>query len=54
MPGQANTCSITTAPANNWPRLVAMIVSTGMSELRSACRTTTRRGPAPLASAVRT
>ena len=45
--------SVIRAPENRYPNCSAMMVTTGIMALRSACPSTTRARPAPLARAVR-
>ena len=52
-PGRSKTASTITEPPIRTGRMVAKIVSTGPSELRSACFRTTLRSVSPLARAVR-
>ena len=54
MPDQLNTVSVMIAPANTAPMSMAMTVTSGISALRSAWRTSTRRFLRPLARASRT
>ena len=53
MPCMANTCSAIIAPPREAPKLVPMVVTTGMSALRSAWRMMTIFSLAPFALAVR-
>jgi len=53
MPGQLNTCSMTSAPPTSVARMPPRAVTTGMSAFRSAWTYTTTRSCRPLACAVR-
>ena len=53
MPGQLNTVSTSTAPANTWLNCIPASVTTGMSAFFKACLYTTVRSLRPLARAVR-
>ena len=54
MPGHAKILSVSTAPASSPPYEKPITVTTGMSALRRAWRSTTVRSRKPLAWAVRT
>ena len=53
-PFQANTVSVSTAPASSPPTCSPMTVTTGSQALRMMWRLSTRRSEMPLARAVRT
>ncbi len=53
MPGRPNTVSVTIAPPISSAKVRPSTVTTGISALRSAWCSTTRRSDTPLARAVR-
>ena len=54
MPSQPNTVSVITAPSITVAKLSVITVTTGISAVRKAWRSTTCVGRRPLAFAVRT